>query len=141
MQITYLHVNKWVFQVLLLLLLLLLLFLMVDEETECFDPPDLFEERNANLVIYNIHRLARRLERTPTYSGPKMEEEDITKTRNLFSCKLHSLSRLHLLIFLQQHLLETLKPLKNLLLLLLLYLLHHLLRLQLNRISTRSRRS
>jgi hypothetical protein len=53
--------------------------------SDLFNTSDLFNEKNINLVISNIHVLAKYVKKIPDYTGPHMELEDISKTRNLFS--------------------------------------------------------
>eukprot|EP01117_Protostelium_nocturnum_P004932 TRINITY_DN1787_c0_g1_i1.p1 TRINITY_DN1787_c0_g1~~TRINITY_DN1787_c0_g1_i1.p1 ORF type:complete len:1092 (+),score=516.84 TRINITY_DN1787_c0_g1_i1:87-3362(+) len=54
-----------------------------------FDVPDLYDAKNLTLVIQNIHSLAAHVKSKITdYKGPQMEEEDISKTKSLFSSSL-----------------------------------------------------
>jgi hypothetical protein len=50
-------------------------------DTDLFNTPDLFEERNMNLVTSSIHVLAKCVSKLPDYKGPQMEAEDKSKTR------------------------------------------------------------
>lgn len=56
--------------------------------TDLFDPPDLVFSKNINLVINNIHVLAKKVQKMPNYQGPQMEKEDLSKTVNLFTSTL-----------------------------------------------------
>jgi hypothetical protein len=50
-------------------------------DTDLFNTPDLFEERNVNLVTSSIHVLAKYVSKMNDYKGPQMEIEDKSKTR------------------------------------------------------------
>ena len=52
--------------------------------SELFDTIDLYQEKNINLVINNIHALAKTAKNRPGYNLPIMEEEDRSKTVSLF---------------------------------------------------------
>jgi hypothetical protein len=54
-------------------------------DSDLFNTSDLFNEKNMNLVINNIHILAHFVEKLPDFNGPKIE---VTQTRNLFSASL-----------------------------------------------------
>jgi hypothetical protein len=69
-------------------------------QSDLFEAPMLYEAKNLNVVcihsihimkekvIHQIHVLAKFAKKLPGYNGPLMEEEDISKTKSLFSAAL-----------------------------------------------------
>ena len=56
-------------------------------KTDLFDTPDLWDKKNMNLVINNIHLLAKHVEtKVEGYSGPKID--DTSQVRTLYSSAL-----------------------------------------------------
>eukprot|EP01119_Soliformovum_irregulare_P017267 TRINITY_DN5104_c0_g1_i3.p1 TRINITY_DN5104_c0_g1~~TRINITY_DN5104_c0_g1_i3.p1 ORF type:complete len:1140 (+),score=540.10 TRINITY_DN5104_c0_g1_i3:333-3422(+) len=54
-------------------------------QSDIFEVPDLFDEKNLGFVVNNIHVLALHLQKQSWFNGPSMEREDRAKSRNLFS--------------------------------------------------------
>lgn len=56
------------------------------QPTDLFDTPDLYDEKNINLVISSIHILAKHVAKSENYNGPKIRDTKQVKT--LFSASI-----------------------------------------------------